>query len=58
MTKRTFKITVKSPYGSQPIEQFRHFVSKISDEAQERWGIEIDIREQADAQVDQDTEFE
>lgn len=43
--KRTFEITIESPYGKQPVEQFRHFLSKIQDDALTRWGIEIEISE-------------
>lgn len=43
MTKRTFTVTVDSPFGKQPIEEFEHFLHKLSDESDARWGIEITI---------------
>jgi len=41
--KATFKITVRSPWGRKPLEKFEHWISKVSSEASERWGIEIEI---------------
>lgn len=43
--KREFRIVIESPYGKQPVEQFKHFIHKVSDESLERWGIEISISE-------------
>lgn len=48
MTEETFTVTVHSPYGEQPIEQFRHHLHKMADEADTRWGIEIEVTKQAD----------
>jgi len=45
--KRTFKLTVESPHGSGAIESFRHWIGKVSDEAEARWGIEITLEEVA-----------
>jgi hypothetical protein len=42
---RTFEITVTSPFGKQPIEQFEHYISKVKDESKERWNIDITISE-------------
>jgi hypothetical protein len=42
---RTFEVTVESPHGSQAVDQFRHWLGKVSDEARERWGIDIQIKE-------------
>jgi len=46
--KRTFRVIVDSPYGKQPVSQFKHFLNKISDEAETRWGITITITEVAE----------
>jgi len=43
MSEETFIVTVDSPYGEQPIEQFRHHLLKVADEADTRWGIDIDV---------------
>jgi hypothetical protein len=48
MVKETFTVTVDSPHGKQAIEQFRHFLHKISDEAEARWGITITVEKQTD----------
>jgi hypothetical protein len=45
---RTFEVTVTSPHGSQAVEQFRHFLSKVASDARERWGIDIQITELQD----------
>jgi hypothetical protein len=42
---RTFEVQVVSPHGSQAVDQFRHWLGKVSDEARERWGIAIQITE-------------
>jgi len=42
---RTFEVTVTSPHGSQAVDQFRHWLGKVSDEAAARWGIDIQINE-------------
>jgi hypothetical protein len=41
--KRTYQITIHSPHGTQAIEQFRHWLDKVADEASARWGIDIEI---------------
>jgi len=46
--KLTLKITIESPHGTQPLSQFRHFLGKVADESKARWGIDIEITEQAD----------
>lgn len=46
--RKAFRLTIESPYGKQPVEQFRHFIKKVSDESLERWGIEITLTEVAD----------
>jgi len=40
---QTFKVRIKSPYGKQSIEQFEHWLRKAESEAEERWGIDIQI---------------
>ena len=42
--KQEFRVVVSSPYGKQPIEQFRHFINKVADDALTRWGIEVQIQ--------------
>ncbi len=56
MTKQTFKIVVKSPYGTQPIEQWDHWIRKVADEADTRWGISISIERKTE--TEHNTEFE
>lgn len=46
--KQTFTVTVESPFGRQPIQQFNHFLRKIADEAETRWGIEIEVSKAAE----------
>lgn len=41
--KATFRVVVESPHGKQPIEQFRNWLGKVSDEARQRWGINIQV---------------
>lgn len=41
--KAEFKVVVESPFGKQPLEQFGHFISKVADEAAERWNITINV---------------
>lgn len=53
----TFTVEITSPHGKHAIEQFRHFLGKVANEARERWGIEIEINRQPEGQ-DYDTEFE
>lgn len=56
--KQEFRLVIESPYGEQPIEQFRHFINKVSDEALTRWGISIEV-ESVTEQDDVDrSEFE
>jgi len=38
-----FRVSVSSPHGKAAVEQFSHFLNKVSDEARERWGIGIEI---------------
>jgi hypothetical protein len=41
--KATFEVTITSPHGKRAIENWRHWIGKVADEAEERWGIEIDV---------------
>jgi hypothetical protein len=45
--KRTYTITVESPHGSSALDNFEHWINKVSDEAKSRWGIEISMEEVA-----------
>lgn len=42
---QTFSVTVESPHGRQAIEQWEHWINKVADEADARWGITISIEE-------------
>lgn len=53
--KLLLEVEITSPHGRQPLEQFRHFLGKVSDEASERWGIDIQVRKQQPET--KDTEF-
>lgn len=55
--KQEFRLVIESPYGKQPIEQFRHFIGKVSDEAITRWGIDVSISKVDENDVDR-SEFE
>lgn len=39
----TFKIRIESPIGENSIEQFRHWLNKVADESENRFGISITI---------------
>lgn len=55
--KQDFRLSIKSPYGEKrPIEQFEHFIRKVADEADTRWGITIEIErvEQSDEEATKD----
>jgi len=54
--QRTYELTIESPYGKQPVEQFRHFLGKVADEADTRWGIEITIEEHESDELNTVTE--
>jgi len=43
MDKATFKVEIESPHGKRAIENWRHWIGKVSQEANERWGIQIDV---------------
>jgi len=45
---QTFNVTVDSPHGKQAVEQFAHFLHKISDEAEARWGIKITVERESE----------
>jgi hypothetical protein len=49
---QTFMVTVESPHGKQAIEQFAHFLSKVSDEAKARWGITITVTKKSDTELE------
>ena len=49
---QTFTVTVESPHGKQAIEQFAHFLNKVSDEAEARWGITIRVERETEAPAD------
>lgn len=57
MTEREYRVRISSPYGKQPLEQFAHFLSKVSDEAEERWGISIAI-EEIEQEAEHEVDFE
>lgn len=58
MNKQTFEVTVKSPHGKQAIEAFRHFLSKVADDARERWGIKIQITRVEDSELPENGGFD
>jgi len=41
--KQEFRVVVESPYGKQPISEFRHWMNKVADDALTRWGISISV---------------
>jgi len=41
--KAEFRVTVESPFGNQPTQQFTHFLNKVANEAKARWNIEITV---------------
>lgn len=41
--KLTLEVEITSPHGTAPLEQFRHHLNKIASEADERWGIDIQV---------------
>jgi len=45
---QTFAVTVESPHGRQAIEQFHHFLNKVSNEAETRWGITIRVEQETE----------
>lgn len=47
--KGEFRVTVDSPHGKQPVTQFQHWLSKVADEAQARWNIDIMVQRIEDA---------
>lgn len=46
--QKEYKLTIQSPYGKQPLEDFKHFMGKVSDDAETRWGIELEMEAIAD----------
>jgi hypothetical protein len=56
--RQEFRLVIESPYGKQPIESFRHFMSKISDDALTRWGIELRLTEIDDSDDVDESEFQ
>lgn len=40
-----FEVTIESPHGKQAIENWRHWIGKVADEAEERWGITIRVKQ-------------
>jgi len=56
MVEQTFSVTVDSPHGKQAIEQFAHFLNKVADEAEARWGIGIQI--EREKETEHSTEFD
>ncbi|MFB6198357.1 MAG: hypothetical protein ABEI52_08850 [Halobacteriaceae archaeon] len=57
MDKATYEITIESPHGKRAIENFEHWLGKVSDEAKERWGIDI-TKEKISEQSDQEADFQ
>lgn len=57
MDKATYEITIESPHGKRAIENFEHWLAKVSGEAEERWGIVIS-QEQIDVSADERAEFQ
>jgi len=41
MDKATYQVEIESPHGKRAIENFEHWLGKVADEAEERWGIVI-----------------
>jgi hypothetical protein len=56
MDKATYEITIESPHGKRAIENFEHWLAKVSDEAEERWGIVIS-KEKISESADDSAEF-
>jgi len=47
--RRMFEVVVESPYGKRPIQEWEHWIRKIADEAETRWGIEIEVSKAAES---------
>ena len=56
--KETFTVTVESPYGKQPIEQWLNWIRKVASEADTRWGIDIRVNRQNDSDDVSEDEFQ
>lgn len=50
MTKEKFIVTVESPYGDRPAEQFYKHMKDLASESLQRWGIEVSISRVDDAE--------
>jgi hypothetical protein len=53
-----FRVTVESPHGKRAVESFRHFLGKVADDAQERWGIDIQISRIEDDELPENGGFD
>jgi len=48
-SKQTYEVVVESPHGKGSIEQWEHWMNKVADDAQTRWGITITINPQSES---------
>lgn len=55
--KLTLTVTITSPHGKQPLEQFKHWLTKVANESKARWGIGIEITEERE-EPDYGADFE
>jgi len=53
-----FRVSVESPHGKRAVEQFRHFLGKVSEDARERWGITIEIERIEDTELPENGGFD
>jgi len=53
----TYRIKIESPHGKRAIQNWEHWLSKVADEAEERWGIVI-TKERIDDAAETESAFE